>query len=72
PEYGAAKYPMTIEAQALSMLDDFDAKLYEFRTAVFRTEPGEFTEKMKMLDGRQLYNHGRSNDGDVDLTVDDN
>ena len=53
------------------MLDDFDAKLYEFRTAVFKIEPGEFTEKMKMLDGRQLYNHGRSNDGDVDLTTDE-
>ena len=71
PEYGAAKYPMTIEAQALSMLDDLDAKMYEFKSAVFRIEPGEFTEKMKMLDNRQLYNHGRSNDGEVDLAADD-
>ncbi len=71
PEYGAAKYPMTIEAQALSMLDDLDAKMYEFRTAIFKTEPGEFTEKMRMLDNRQLYNHGRSNDGDVDIAESD-
>ncbi len=67
PEYGAAKYPMTIEAQALSAIDDLDAKMYEFSNAIFKVEPGEFTEKIKMLDNRPLYNHGRSNDGDVNL-----
>lgn len=67
PEYGAAKYPMTLEAEALSMIDDLDAKMYEFSSAIFRVEPGEFTDKQKMLDNRPLFNHGRSNDGDVNL-----
>ena len=67
PEYGAAKYPMIPEAEALSMIDDLDAKMYEFSNAIFKVEPGEFTDKQKMLDNRPLYNHGRANDGDVSL-----
>ena len=67
PEYGAAKLPMTIEAQVLAMLDDFDAKMYEFSSSVFSVEPGEFTGKQWALDNRILYNHGRSGDGGVEL-----
>jgi len=67
PEYGAAKYPMIIEAQVLSMLDDFDAKMFEFSNSVFNVEPGEFTSKQWALDNRILYNHGRSELGDVTL-----
>ncbi len=67
PEYGAAKLPMFIEAQVLSMLDDFDAKMYEFSSAVFNVEPGSFTPKQWALDNRILYNHGRSEEGGVTL-----
>lgn len=67
PEYGAAKPPMFIEAQVLSMLDDFDAKMYEFSSAVFNVETGKFTPKQWALDNRILYNHGRSEEGGVTL-----
>lgn len=67
PEYGAAKYPMIIEAEVLSALDDLDAKMYEFSTEIFKTDVGEFTPKQWSLDNRILYNHGRQNDGGVEL-----
>lgn len=67
PEYGAAKYPMTIEAYALSALDDLDAKMYEFSTETFKVDVGSFTAKQWSLDNRILYNHGRQNDSVVEL-----
>lgn len=67
PEFGAAKLPMFIEALVLSEIDNFDAKMYEFASAVFDVEPGEFTGKQWALDNRILYNHGRNNDSDINL-----
>ncbi len=65
PDFGAAKRPSFIEAEVLSQLDNFDAKLYEISTACAAVEPGAFTQKMRMLDDRNFYNHGLSYDGDV-------
>ncbi len=67
PEYGAAKEPMFPEAMLLSMLDDLDAKMYESQQALSETEPGGFTQKLWNFDNRKLYNHGRAEDGGVEL-----
>ncbi|MBR0113379.1 MAG: HDIG domain-containing protein [Clostridia bacterium] len=67
PEFGAAKVPMFTEAILLSMLDDMDAKMYESRAALLETEPGEFTQKLWNFDNIRLYNHGRDEDGGVEL-----
>lgn len=67
PEFGAARRPSFIEAEVLSQLDNFDAKLYEISTAVLPLNPGEFTQRMRMLDDRSFYNHGLSYDGDVNI-----
>lgn len=57
PEYGAAKFPMFLEAEILARLDDLDATVFEITTAVSQVDPGKFTDKMWMLDNRKLYNH---------------
>lgn len=67
PEFGAAKYPMTVEAMVLSFLDDMDAKLYIVSNAVDSTEPGSFSAKQWSLDNRIIYNHGKAYDGGVNL-----
>ncbi len=58
-EYGAAMLPAFIEAEVLSQLDLFDANIYEMAEAVSNVEPGEFTNRLWMLDNRRLFNHGR-------------
>ena len=67
PEFGAARMPMFTEAILLSMLDDMDAKMYESSSALGEVEPGQFTPKQWHFDNRMLYNHGRSEDGGVEL-----
>lgn len=67
PEFGAAKYPMFIEAFVLAALDDMDAKLYEISNALENVEAGKFSGKQWALDNRILYNHGRSNEGNITL-----
>ncbi len=67
PEFGAAKMPMFTEAILLSMLDDLDAKMFESSAAINEVEPGAFTPKQWHFDNRMLYNHGRSEDGAVEL-----
>jgi len=67
PEFGSAKMPMFVEAVLLNMLDDMDAKLYAMSSAIGEVEPGQFTPKQWAFDNRLLYNHGRSEDGAVEL-----
>lgn len=55
-EYGAAKLPETKEALALSMIDDFDAKMEILRIAYEDVKPGEWTSRILALDGRNFYN----------------
>lgn len=59
-EYGAAVRPSFIEAEVLSQLDIFDAKMYEMAEAVSGVESGEFTGKLWMFENRRFYNHGRT------------
>lgn len=61
PEYGAAMYPMFIEAELLSELDLMDARMYEMTDALSAVKVGEFTPRQWALDNRKLYQHGRKN-----------
>lgn len=67
PEFGAAKLPMFIEAELLSQLDLMDARLYEMRAAVDAVDKGAFTPRQWALENRNLYNHGRAGEGEVEL-----
>ncbi len=67
PEFGAAKLPMFIEAELLSELDLLDARLYEMSTAVNTVEKGQFTPRQWALENRNLYNHGRAGEKDINL-----
>lgn len=68
PEFGAAKLPMFIEAELLSQLDLMDARLYEMRAAVEAVDEGAFTPRQWALENRNLYRHGKSVDGGVEIS----
>lgn len=53
-EFGSPRPPMFPEAEALHMIDDFDAKMNEMEGVMRRTPPGVFSEKIWSLD-RRLY-----------------
>ena len=53
-EYGAVRRPATKEAYVLSMLDDMDAKIWQFENALKDMEPGT-TAQVKNLDGVAIY-----------------
>ena len=59
PEHGSAVMPMFPEAQMLSMLDELDASMFEFASALDGVGEGEFSQKQWALDNRKIYNHGR-------------
>jgi len=55
PEFGSPKKPMTPEAEILHFLDIIDARMFDFERALEGTEPGSFTDKIWLLDNRNLY-----------------
>lgn len=55
PEYGSPKVPMILEAQVLNLIDELDAKIYEFNEAAENTEPGTFSPKVFALGNIQVY-----------------
>lgn len=55
PEFGSAVLPLTREALALSMIDDFDAKMNIIDKALDGIEPGEWSAKIFPLDNRMIY-----------------
>ncbi len=59
PEHGSAVMPMFPEAQMLSMLDELDASMFEFASALDGVATGDFSQKQWALDNRKIYNHGR-------------
>lgn len=67
PEFGAAQYPMFLEAEILSELDLMDARIFEMNKAVRDVKPGDFTPRQWALDNRKLYNHGLSGESKVNL-----
>lgn len=55
PEFGSPKKPMTVEAEMLHFLDIIDARMFDFENALKGIEPGGFTDKIWLLDNRNLY-----------------
>lgn len=55
PEFGSPKKPMTPEAELLHFLDIMDARMFDFEHALEGIEPGGFTDKIWLLDNRNLY-----------------
>lgn len=55
PEFGSPKKPMTPEAEILHFLDIIDARMFDFERALEGIEPGTFTDKIWLLDNRNLY-----------------
>ena len=55
PEFGSPKKPMTPEAEILHFLDIIDARMFDFQHALEGVEPGTFTDKIWLLDNRNLY-----------------
>ena len=55
PEYGSPKLPMIPEAEALSVCDLLDSRLFEMHAALDSVAPGGFSERLWALDNRQIY-----------------
>lgn len=55
PEFGSPRKPMFSEAEVLHYLDMMDAKIYDFEDALAGVLPGEFSQRVRTLDGRLLY-----------------
>lgn len=55
PEFGSAVTPLTREALAVSMIDDFDAKMMILDKAYETTGKGNYTPKLFTLDDRYFY-----------------
>ncbi len=55
PEFGSAVTPLTREALAVSMIDDFDAKMMILDKAYEATAKGSYTSKLFTLDDRYFY-----------------
>ncbi len=55
PEYGSPKYPMLPEGEMLHYLDIMDARMYDMKKASESCEPGEFSERIRSLDNRNIY-----------------
>lgn len=54
-EYGSPVLPLTAEAMALSMIDDFDAKMMMIDKAYDDIEEGEFTNRLWALNNSTFY-----------------
>ncbi len=60
PEFGSPKKPMTLEAEILHYLDIIDARVFDFDNALKGINEGEFTDRIWVLDNRNLYKTGSS------------
>lgn len=55
-EFGAIATPMTAEACALHMIDDLDAKIYQYEDQYKKIKPGELSsDKLFGLNGSKVY-----------------
>ena len=54
-EYGSPVRPKLREAEVLFMIDNLDASINMLNTALDRTEPGQFSERIFGLDNRSFY-----------------
>jgi 3'-5' exoribonuclease len=67
PQFGAAQFPMFIEAEILSELDLLDARIYTMCHEISQKNVGEFTGRQWSLDERKLYNHGKNGEYKANL-----
>ena len=54
-EYGSPVLPMLMEAEALSLIDNLDARMNTLKAAMENVKPGELTSRLFALDNRQFY-----------------
>ncbi len=64
PEFGSPRRPLFPEAELLHYLDMVDARMYDFEDALAGTLPGDFTQRVRTLDGRTLYKPTFNKDGE--------
>ncbi len=64
PEFGSPRRPLFPEAELLHYLDMVDARMYDFEDALAGTPPGDFTQRVRTLDGRTLYKPSFNKDGE--------
>ena len=55
PDFGSPKKPMFPEAEVLHYLDILDARMYDMEEALIGLQPGNFSERVRTLDGRKVY-----------------
>lgn len=55
PEFGSPKRPMFPEAEVLHYLDILDARMFDMQKALGEVEPGDFSDRVWVLDNRRLY-----------------
>lgn len=55
PEFGSPKKPMIPEAELLHYLDIIDARMFDFKNVLDSIEPGEFSDRVWVLDNRNVY-----------------
>lgn len=56
-EFGSPVLPLIPEAEALSVIDNLDAKMNMLKKAMDEINPGEFTTKIFSLENRCFYKH---------------
>lgn len=56
PEFGSPVRPCFAEAELLHHLDMIDARMYDFEDALVGVGKGEFSERIRTLDNRMIYN----------------
>ena len=56
-EYGSPVAPMIIEAEALYLIDNMDARLTSLKMALDAIKPGTRTSRMFQFENRQFYKH---------------
>ena len=61
PEFGSPVKPMFPEAEMLHYLDVIDARMNQMLTAMRGTKPKELSGRIRLLDGRTIYNHDMGN-----------
>lgn len=54
-EYGSPVRPELMEAEILHHLDELDASIMMMQSALAKTAPGEFTDRLFALDNRSFY-----------------
>lgn len=54
-EFGSPVLPQVPEAEALCLIDNLDARMNTLKQALESVKPGEFTQKLFALEGRQFY-----------------